>query len=123
MRQQALFVALVSFSFAALTGCIPMCADVVTNGVEAKVVDKDGVNQPDAKVTYTVDGGDEEIADCFGLADDGKGCTSWAVAPGKGGHVVIKAESADGTLHAEATVDVEDGQCGPTTEDATLTLE
>lgn len=123
MNKQALFTSILSLSLFGLSGCVPVCAAVVVNGVEATVVDANGVAQPDAKVTYTLDDGPEETAECVSTSDDGKGCDTWGLGSGKSGRFVIQAESADGKLHAEATVDVEDGECGPTTEDVTLTLK
>lgn len=106
----------------ALQACIPMCAASVNASVQINITDADGNEVPDAIVTYSLDGSAEQPAECIGSTGTDVGCDSWSVFD-EGGTYVIKAESADGTLHAETTVEVNESDCGPITKQADLVLE
>ena len=73
------------------------------------VVDADAKPVPDAVVTFTLDGGPVRQAECWGPDPDT--CDSWVAGVEEAGVFVISATSADGTLSAEATVTVKEGEC------------
>jgi hypothetical protein len=89
-------------------------------GVTVTVTDGQGAIVPDATVVFSVDGGAEEPAEC--LAEPGP-CQEWLAGLEQSGKFKIKAASADGIKHAEATVVVTEDECHVISESVTLKLE
>jgi hypothetical protein len=118
------FVPLVLLSMVAL-GALGACGGVdctanLATSVSVRVVDANGAAVPDAKVTYSVDGGASETAGCWDVVV--AGCKQWIAGQERTGHFVVRAESADGTKHDEATADVTEGECHVQGKSVTLTL-
>ncbi len=110
-------------AFSHLNACGTGCDADSRDAVGVSVVDVTGQTAVDAVVTYSRNGGAVNTAFCFGTRQkDAATCTSWAVF-GSAGTYTIHATSGDGTKHADATVDVDEGECGkPDTARVTLTL-
>jgi hypothetical protein len=96
------------------------CTTEARASVSVHVVDAQGEAVTDAKVTFTRDGGASQPAECVYPA--GEGCESWVTAWERTGHFVVRAESADGTKHDEAAVDVTEDDCHVQGKTLTLTL-
>jgi hypothetical protein len=116
-----------AFALLTLAPLLPACSggiacdDSLARSVIIRVVDEGGRNVPDARVTYSHEGGAEEQAGCV-LFSDGTTCNGWGAGTEQTGAFVIKAASADGTRHAEGRVTVEEGTCHVDTEELRLTL-
>lgn len=79
-----------------------VCPAIAAGSVQVSVVDAQGAAVLDAKVTYSVDGGAEQPADCVALS--GAGCSRWVAGWERTGSFVVRAASADGAKQAEAAV-------------------
>src|SRR5262245_14915151 len=64
------------------------CLDYAVTSVSINVVDDQGAPVPTAHVTFSIDGGPEQDAECFGFEDPSAGCTEWDAAWEKAGHFV-----------------------------------
>lgn len=97
------------------------CTTEARASVQVTVVDVMGVAVLDATVTFSVDGGAEEDAECVRTAAAG-GCEEWVAGFEQAGAFVVRAESADGAAKDEESVKVTKGECHVTTQTVTLTL-
>jgi hypothetical protein len=110
----------------ALVGCSSSesedCTSDVAPSVLISVVDANGVSVPDAKVTYSVDGGPVAAAGCYARVNPG--CGRWQAGSEEKGAFSLVATSADGAKTAKAEVLVTGGGCGShvKTAETTLTL-
>jgi hypothetical protein len=86
------------------------CTLEARSSVSVTVVDVMGIPALDAMVTFSVDGGAEEDAECVTTAAAG-GCEAWVAGYERAGTFVIKAVSADGTAKDEETVTVTKDEC------------
>jgi hypothetical protein len=86
------------------------CTLEARSSVQVTVVDVMGIPALDATVTFSVDGGVEEDAECVSTAAAG-GCEAWVAGYERAGVFVIKAMSADGTAKAEESVTVAKDEC------------
>lgn len=115
-------ILLVACSVAALgLSCGTTCSTEARASVRVMVVDGSNRAVTDAKVTYSVEGGEEKSASC--LASAGDPCTQWYAGSETAGSFLVKATSADGTRSAEKTVTVIKDPCHVLTEDVTLVLQ
>ena len=106
-----LAVASLGFAFAHLPACsFAECTAELRWSVSITVVDAQGQVVADAKVTFTIDGGQEQAAQCIEPGDGGA-CSTWVAGAEQSVDFVIKAESRDNTLHAQTAVTVNEGTC------------
>lgn len=104
-------------------GCVdPACTTEARSSVDVSVVDATGAVQKDAKVTFSVDGGADEPAECVGPSGGGA-CDAWVAGFERTGSFTVKAESADGTKQASQTVVVTADECHVVSQSMTLTLQ
>jgi hypothetical protein len=97
------------------SACGVACTSNVVFSVTVDVVDGNGVAVPDAKLTFTVDGGPTQ--NCFGPWGGGPG--TYTCGHEQVGHFVITASR--GGMTGTGEVDVENGQCGP--QQAMITIK
>lgn len=97
------------------------CTLEARSSVSVKVISLMGEPVLDATVTYSVDGGLEEDAECVSTAAAG-GCEDWVAGWERVGTFVIKAVSADKTSEAEETVVVTKDECHVIGQTLTLTI-
>jgi hypothetical protein len=97
------------------------CTTEARASVQVTVVDVMGVAVLDATVTFSVDGGVEEDAECVRTAAAG-GCEEWVAGFERAGAFVVRAVSADGATKDEESVTVTKDECHVTTQTVTLTL-
>ena len=120
-----LLLVLVVAAVSPLAGCIlsnSSCTDEARTSVVVTVVDGAGQPVNDAKVTYTIDGGPEKVADCY-PGPGASGCDSWSAGVEESGTFLITPSSAERSLVAARTVDVGEEGCHVATESVTLTLK
>ena len=86
------------------------CTAIAAISVTVTVVNDQDAVQTDAKVTFSVDGGQEMAADCFPPAGS-TGCESWTAGVEQAGVFTLKAVSGDGLKHAQGTVTVDKDEC------------
>lgn len=79
------------------------CPTIASASVQVTVVDAQGAAVVDAKVTYAVDGGAEQQADCV-LPAGSAGCSQWVAGWERTGSFVVRATSADGAKKTEGSV-------------------
>jgi hypothetical protein len=108
--------------FAALAiGCT--CPAVAVPAVVVKVVDRENVPVRDASVSYTIDDGKVQPADCVPPPPEGApSCDSWQVGVGRAGAFHVMATGADGTQSASQSVEVAMDGCSPDQKSITLRL-
>jgi GAF domain-containing protein len=99
-----------------------VCTGNVADSVDIQVVDEQGNNVPDARVTYRLNGGSEQQARCVSPISAGGACSRWAAGQEETGDFVIQATSADGTRHAEGQASVDRNECHVNTQQLQLTL-
>lgn len=99
------------------------CTEIAVASVQVKVVDASNTVVMDAQVTFTLDGGPVEEAQCAVPPVSGGGCGEWITAYERAGTFVVTAKSADGMKTASQTVLVEKDACHVITESITLTLQ
>ena len=108
----------------AVSGCgSSECSGDAHASVIVRVVNAGGTTVEDAEVTYSVDGGQDQPAECWDKTDNG--CASWSAGIERVGRFLIRATSGDGTKSTTRSVDVgaREGQCGVATQDVTLTIQ
>lgn len=117
---------------AGLVGCDiagGACTDIAIVSVAVEVVDLDGNAIPDVDVTYTVDGGADQRAECIG---DGTDCTEfWTAFETEGVFVVtasFEREDPDDPAcffsdSASTTVTVTGDECHVETQDVLIELD
>lgn len=99
------------------------CTDVAEVAVAVRVVDSSGARVTDAVVTYTLDQGPEERAECFlPLGSSTSQCEEWAAGYEQPGTYTVTATSADGTRRATRTVSVKGDGCAVYTQQVELVL-
>jgi hypothetical protein len=96
------------------------CTAIAASSVTVTVVNDVGAVQPDAKVTFSVDGGQEQAAECVQPA--GTGCQSWTAGVEQTGMFTLKAVSGDGLKHAQASATVTSDECHVIGQAVKLTL-
>jgi hypothetical protein len=110
-----------------LAACIGLsCSHDVKPSVEITVIalmGEEEVVQTDAVVTFSLDGGAEQPAECVTPVTGGGGCEAFRAGLEQTGSFVVKATSADGTKLAEVTVDVDADECHVITQSVKLTLQ
>ncbi len=99
------------------------CTTEARSSVTVKVVDAQGMPVSDAVVTYTVDGGASQNAECVNPVGGMGNCQEWVAGYEVAGDFVITAASADGTKMATQMVTVTKDQCHVISQTATLTLQ
>jgi hypothetical protein len=109
-----------------LVACGPpfmVCNEIAEVAVAVRVVDSSGAMVMDAVVTYTLDQGPEEQAECFlPLGSSTSQCKEWAAGYEQPGTYTVTATSADGTRRATQTVSVKGGACEVYTQQVQLML-
>jgi hypothetical protein len=100
-----------------------VCPAVWVPAVRMTVVDARGAAVQDARVTYRLDGGAEQDADCAQRPQpQSTSCLEWETR-NKVGTYVVRATSADGLRSDSEEVSVTGGECGPgETTDVQLVL-
>ena len=77
----------------------------------------------DAHLTFTVNGGPEQVAECVSLSDtSAKGCTRWMAGTETSGDFTLTATSADGQHTKQLQVSVSEDRCHVITQEVTITL-
>jgi hypothetical protein len=94
-----------------------VCLTVLNPSVAITVVDPRGAPACDARVTYTRDGGPEEVAERYTSE-----CHEWSTELERPGVHVITATSTDGQRSVSGQVKVKTDECGVITENMTLVL-
>lgn len=99
------------------------CTLEARTSVRVTVVDTQGRTWRDARVTYTLNGGPEQQAKCFGSNQPGN-CDFWWAGEENPGLFVITATSADGQLSVQqqVTVTETEDKCHVVTEAVQLTI-
>jgi hypothetical protein len=91
--------------------------------VVVTVVGPVGTIIEDAHVTFTVNGGPEQAAEChFPSSTPARGCTKWMAGWEASGEFTLTATSADGQSSRQLQVSVSEDRCHVITEDVTITL-
>jgi hypothetical protein len=121
LRHACLLLA-VTVVHSACAGPASVCTLEARAAVQVTVVDPRGGIQRDARVTFTVDGGPEEQAQCNGTSQPAGQCDRWVTSYERAGEYVITATSADGTRTARTQVRVSEDECHVKTETVQLTL-
>ncbi len=98
------------------------CTLELRYSVVVRVVDTRGNPQPDARVTFTWDGGAEQSALCDGIEQRRDDCDLWVAGYERAGEYVITATSTDGERSARQSVSVTEDECHVHTQQVTLTL-
>jgi hypothetical protein len=102
-------------------GCT--CRAVGVPAVVVTVVDRKNVPVRDASVTYLVDDGPVESADCVPPPPESRAtCDKWHAGMGRAGTIAVTAKSADRTRSASQTVEVEMDGCHPEQKSITVQL-
>lgn len=99
------------------------CTTEARSSVTVKVVDAQGMPVTDAVVTYTVDGGASQNAECVNPLGGMGNCQEWVAGYEIAGNFVITATSADGMKTATQMVTVAKDECHVISQTATLTLQ
>jgi hypothetical protein len=108
-------------SLALSVGCT--CRAVGVPAVVVTVVDRKNVPVRDASVTYLVDDGPVESADCVPPPPESRAtCDRWHAGMGRAGTIAVTAKSADRTRSASQTVEVEMDGCHPEQKSITVQL-
>jgi hypothetical protein len=89
--------------------------------VSVTVVDTQGNPQPDARVTFTRNGGPEQQALCL-RNDQPSGCDAWVAEYEQPGEFLVTATSADGARKVQQGVVVDEDECHVLTQTVRLTL-
>ncbi|MCK6587603.1 MAG: hypothetical protein HUU21_25105 [Polyangiaceae bacterium] len=97
------------------------CTLEARSSVSVKVNDAMGIPVLDAIVTFSVDGGAEQDAECVQTAAAG-GCEAWVAGWEVAGTFEIKAVSADGMSQDTETVVVTKDECHVISQSVTLTF-
>ncbi|HEY3446689.1 MAG TPA: hypothetical protein VGK67_10015 [Myxococcales bacterium] len=121
MRSAIIAMACVIVVAAGTSACVTTCTAEARASVVVTVVDAAEKVVTDAKVTFRVDGGVEQKAECQGTYANM--CDKWHAGLEDSGTFVIVATSADGTKRAEKTVVVKRDECHVQTELVMLVLE
>lgn len=104
------------------SACFFACNDAFYPSVSVQVVDAEGRPVQDARVTFTQNGGPEQLAPKNPCSPDVERCDTWWAGLDEPGVFVVKATSADGTRSAEQRVTVGGDMCHADTESIQLTL-
>ncbi len=112
---------------AVLSACSPLpgqgfCTLEARASVQVTVVDARGTPQPDARVTFTLNGSPELQALCNGSQQAQGNCDTWVTGYEQPGEYVITATSADGQRTVRQSVSVDEDDCHVETQTVTLTL-
>lgn len=99
------------------------CTTEARSSVTVKVVDGMAMPVGDALVTYTVDGGASQNAECFNPLGGMGNCEYWVAGYEVAGDFVITATSADGMKTATQMITVAKDQCHVISQSLTLTLQ
>jgi len=95
--------------------------DLAAFSVTVTVVNDQNAVQTDAKVTFSVNGGPEQAAQCVSPSGSVV-CASWTAGVEQTGMFTIKAASGDGMKHAQASVTVTSDECHVIGQTVKLTL-
>ena len=99
------------------------CTLEARSSVLVTVVSPMGTIVDDAHVTFTVNGGPEQVAEClFSSNTSAKGCTRWMAGMETSGEFTLTATSADGQHTKQLQVSVSEDRCHVITKDVTITL-
>lgn len=121
----------IPFALLFAAALLPACSSAETActleasaSLSVKVIDDKGVVVPDAKVTFSLNGGALQSAECVQPVGGGGGsCAEWTAGVEEAGMFDVKATSADGTKKAEQSITVAQGKCHVIQQQATLTLK
>jgi hypothetical protein len=115
-----------------LSVILAACSDEIGRGefctLEARasvgvtVVDPQGTAVEDARVTFSLDEGPEQQAECVGRGTSSGGCAHWAAGWEASGDFLITATSADGKHTAQQRISVGEDRCHVITETVAITL-
>lgn len=125
MRRSCLACLLAAASL--LAACGPpevACSTSLEPSVTIRVVDSSGAVVGDALVTYSLDQGAEQQAECISSprGSTASRCEEWAAGLEQPGTFTLSATSADGTRRATQTVSVQGGVCHVDTQQVQLVL-
>lgn len=84
------------------------------------MVDAAGLPVSDAEVTYTLNGGPTEVAECIDWGDEG--CSTWGVGTEQTGIFFVKVEATNGTSGTSGAY-VLGGDCGVQTQELRVVVE
>lgn len=91
--------------------------------VNVKVVDAQGMAVTDAVVTFSVNGGADEMAECVNPVGGMGTCQEWVAGWERDGNFTVTATSADGMKTATQMVTVTKDACHVQPQSVTLTLQ
>ncbi|MBI5545408.1 MAG: hypothetical protein HY901_16100 [Deltaproteobacteria bacterium] len=121
MRSAIIAMACTIVVVAGSSACGTSCTMEARTSVLVTVKDTAGNVVGDAQVTYHVDAGVEQQAQCPGST--ASSCARWTLGYEDAGTFVVVAKSADGTKQAEKSVVVVKDACHVQTEEVTLVLQ
>ncbi len=98
------------------------CTMEARASVTVQVVDSKGQARPDARVSFTLDGGAAQQAQCNGGSPEQGDCASWVTNYETAGAYVVTATSADGQRSAQERVTVGRDECHVQGQTLTLVL-
>jgi hypothetical protein len=100
------------------------CTDEALASLVVTVVDEGGHPVPDAWVTFRLDGGPQQEAECLQSLDatSPELCLRWVTAWEASGDFLVEATSADGSRFARKQVSVGRGLCHVNPEQVQLVL-
>jgi hypothetical protein len=99
------------------------CTLEARTSVLVTVVGPMGTIVDEAHVTFTVNGGPEQVAEClFSSNTPAKGCTRWMAGRETSGEFTLTATSADGQHTEQLQVSVSGDSCHVITKEVTITL-
>jgi hypothetical protein len=115
-----------------LSGILAACSDEIEQGefctlesrasVVVSVVDPQGKAVEDARVTFSLDGGPDQQAECGDRGGTSGGCARWLAEWERPGDFLITVTSADGKQSAHQQISVGEDRCHVITENVTVTL-
>ncbi len=121
---RAVVVAVATLASPFIGGCVGGACDTLAKAsVDVEVVDAMGAPQKDAQVTFSVDDGPDEPAECAAAGAAAGSCDRWSAGFERSGTFTVKASSADGTKHASKVVEITADECHVLTQSVTLTLQ
>jgi hypothetical protein len=110
-------------SSAVATPCCKACGDNIVTSASLTVQDMNGNIDSHATVTFSIDGGAQQSADCDTDNSAAVGCQSWSVGHDETGRFDIKARSADGSTTGEVVAELESDGCHVVPQTLRITLK
>jgi hypothetical protein len=118
-------VLVLSVNLAACSGEIEQegfCTFDARASVVVSVVDPQSKAVEDARVTFSLDGGPDQQAECSAGGGTSGSCARWTAERERAGDFLIKVTSADGKHSAQQQISVGEDRCHVITETVAITL-